>query len=63
MSNTVTLTFNDAIPIVGKVINLNQIDALGQQQTITFTYGTDILPLITNPFDSSIQINLNTENC
>ena len=66
MSNTVTLTFNDAIPIVGKVINLNQIDALGQQEVITWTYAEGlapftILPLISIPFDSALQINLNTE--
>ena len=29
MSNTITLTFDDTLPIIGKVINLNQIDALG----------------------------------
>ena len=38
MSNTITLTFDDTLPVIGKVINLNQIDALGVQQTITFTY-------------------------
>ena len=39
MSNTVTLTFNETLPIVGKVINLNQIDALGITEILTFTYG------------------------
>ena len=68
MSNTITLTFDDTLPVIGKVINLNQIDALGVQQTITFTYvdsfGTfNILPLLINPFDSALQINLNTKNC
>ena len=67
MSNTITLTFDDTPPIIGKVINLNQIDSLGQQQTITFTYGFlqpfQILNLITDPFDSALQINLNTKYC
>ncbi len=63
MSNTITLTFDDTPPIVGKVINLNQIDALGITQTITFTYGVDILPLVSNPFNSALQININTKNC
>ena len=68
MSNTITLTFDDTLPVIGKVINLNQIDALGVQQTITWTYvnsfGTfNIFPLLSDPFDSALQINLNTKNC
>ena len=67
MSNTVTLTFDDTLPIQGKVINLNQIDSLGQQQTLTFTYGSFgsfvITVLITVPFDSAQQIEFNTKNC
>ena len=69
MSNTITLTFDDTLPITGKVINLNQIDALGVQQTITWTYGGSpnqgfgILPLLSVPFNSALQINLNTEFC
>jgi hypothetical protein len=68
MSNTITLTFDDTLPIIGKVINLNQIDALGVQQTITWTYvnsfgAFNILNLLSDPFDSALQINLNTKNC
>lgn len=67
MSNTVTLTFNSDTPIQGKVINLNQIDSLGQQQTITFTYGTFgsfvIIALLSTPYNPETQIDLNTENC
>ena len=69
MSNTITLTFDDTLPVIGKVINLNQIDALGVQQTITWTYGGSpnqgfgILPLLSVPFNSALQINLNTEFC
>jgi hypothetical protein len=68
MSNTITLTFDDTLPIIGKVINLNQIDALGVQQTITWTYvnslgAFNILKLLSDPFDSALQINLNTKNC
>ena len=65
MSNTITLEFNNTLPIFGKVINLNQIDALGLTETITWTYGFfipfEILADI--PVDSPQKAELNTKNC
>ena len=46
MSNKITLTFDDTLPISGKVINLNQIDSLGVTETITWTY-----QVISEPFN------------
>ena len=68
MSNKITLTFDDTLPISGKVINLNQIDSLGVTETITWTYQAisepfNILPRQINPPNPSQQPITNAFSC
>ena len=41
MSNTITFTFNNNLPIVGETITLSQIDYLGVETDLVFTYAND----------------------
>ena len=54
MSNTITFTFNNNLPIVGETITLSQIDYLGVETDLVFTYandniGSDIFIVIGSP--------------
>ena len=54
MSNTITFTFNNNLPIVGETITLSQIDYLGVESDLVFTYandniGSDIFIVIGSP--------------
>ena len=41
MSNTIIFTFNNNLPIVGETITLSQIDYLGVETDLVFTYAND----------------------
>ena len=62
MSNTITFTFNNNLPIVGETITLSQIDYLGVETDLVFTYandniGSDIFIVIGSPQGNFVLIN------